>query len=520
MAQKTIFYNGSVVTCDAANPLAGGFVIEGGLFTEVLSFPSTDLSSLDPRARHIDLKGATVLPGLVESHGHLFLTGLRQCHVDLRGAGSFSEVLRRVSSRAKAVSLGSWIIGEGWDHHEWASGGQASLPGKHEFEALSAAVPNHPVFLTRIDWHAAIVNRSGFLATKASIPLDHEGQQTGLLIDTEMEAVQRCIPAPTCAELAEALSRSLGECARLGVTSFHECGASAEEIAVFQEFRAAGKLTCRMHVMIDGTKKAHRENLLAQKPLLLDIDGVLQVRAVKMFADGALGSRGALLFESYNDADTKGVAIASEDEIAEVSKAALRQGYQMATHAIGDRASHVVLNAYGKALAKSSGAALRWRMEHAQMLIPADVDRMARLGIVASVQCVHCVSDARWVKERLGKRRLEERGYLWRSLLERGIKVINGSDTPVEPMGPFTGMQAAVTRGGLGGNEVMTPAEALAAMTIDAAWAAFMDHEIGSIQIGKRADFIIVDQNPLTCSPDLISTTRVQQTFFAGKQIF
>lgn len=517
MAKRTLYQNAVVHTGDDDCPVAIGFVVEDGRFVEILTAPALKLRGDASPIETVDLKGKVVLPGLVETHGHLFLTGLQQLNVDLRRARSFAEVVALVQHKSKTLPAGTWVVGEGWNESQW---GGAGLPGAVEFEQLSAALPEHPVYLTRIDWHAALVNRRGFAQAHAASPLDEQGGATGLLIDLEMEKIQRAIPPPSRGDLEQALTQALKQCAQLGITSFHECGSNAQEIEVFEQFRTEGRLTCRLHVMVDGTKPVLRDAWLGKPPRGLSPDGLLQVRAVKMFADGALGSRGALLFEAYADADTCGIEIAKQDELFAVGQRALEQGYQVATHAIGDRAGHVVLAAYEQVFAGGSRPDLRWRLEHAQMLIPDDVKKMARLGIIASVQCSHCVSDSSWAQARLGAMRLQDRAYRWQSLLTAGVRVINGSDTPIEPLGPFIGMQAAVTRGGVKGPEVMTRRQALAAMTSDGAWAAFMDHEIGSISEGKRADFIVLGKDPLSCSEEDIARLVVEQTYLGGEEIY
>lgn len=521
---------------DSDREVAWGFTVEGGRFSHIFRGPDDMPRSGVPPFGHVDLKGKTVLPGLVESHGHLILTGLMTQRLNLAGAESLDELCAMVGVHAKvAAAGGGWLLGGGWDQSRWQDYDEARL-----LRRLDAASLGCPVFLTRVDFHAALVNsaalRLGGVTAETDDPAGgviartRGGKPTGLLVDNAMQLVGRKIPPPSASQMREALLTALAECAGNGVTAFHDCGVGAEEIAIFERLQAEGRLSCRMHLMVDGTREDLRDSWLERGPRSRTADGLVQIRAIKMFADGALGSHGALLSQPYADRpDCVGIEIASRDLMQKVSEAALARGFQVATHAIGDLAASRALDAYEAAFARHGDGKhgdRRFRLEHAQIVQDADLGRMARLGIIASVQCVHCAADARWAAQRLGKRLAM--AYRWRSFIETGVRLINGSDTPVEPSWPFMGMQVAVSRRGYDGlpvpgnaeGEALTRDQALAAMTIDASYAAFMDDVAGSIGSGKYADFIVVDRDPLRCAEGEIGATKVLETWLGGERIF
>ena len=493
----------------------------------------------------IDLRGAVVIPGIVESHGHIIWTGLMGSRLDLRAVRSFTDLCRLVSDYAKTRIESHWIIGEGWDQNQWSdsstgAGSAGNLAGGltltvEQVEQLSRAASRHKVYLTRVDGHVALANAAALVAAGVDVhtptPVGGligrtpSGALSGLLLDTAMQLVSEKIPSPRPEEIEGALSLALRQMSRHGVTSFHECGANASEIELFERFRATRRLTCRMHVMVDGTRKALREDWLNKGPRLLSGDGTLQIRAIKMFADGALGSRGALLSRPYADEPTTcGIEIAPKTLLEETARRSLMRGFQMATHAIGDLACSNVLDAYEGAEACEgvvSLAAGRFRIEHAQMITDMDVKRMARMGIIGAVQCIHCTDDAPFASSRIGDERLGGIAYRWKSLLQAGVRLTNGSDTPVVPSRPFLGMQAA-TAGDLPGRERerLTPYEALEAMTLGGAYAAFMETLTGSIEAGKFADFVVLDRSPLECSNRELAKIKVIETWMNGNKVY
>lgn len=550
--ERILFKNGHIITAgtppanDAdANGKLVSILVEGGLIKAI--GPSAAMTHRHG-CREIDLEGALLLPGLADSHGHIFWTGLQAMRLQLSHLESFAALVERVAMGALQKSPDQWLVGDGWDQNQWQ--GSTTATGLPEHHDLSRRVPQVPVFLTRVDGHAALVNkvamdRCGINRSTPDPPggqiiRDGSGEPTGLLLETAMELVARLVPPPTATEKREALRIALRRLACQGITSFHECGAAADDLAALDAADAEGWLTCRMHVLLDGFQKDFVDDWLRRGPRLVNkVDelknhygssasgsqrgfsfGRVQVRGIKLFADGALGSRGALLSEPYTDAPTHGVEVTTITELESRIVAAKRAGFQVATHAIGDQAVKNVLKAYAKALAhEADPRALRWRVEHAQLVADEDIAEFARLGLVASVQCSHCVADASWAKYRLGTQRLASLGYRWQSFLKAGVVLCNGSDTPVEAPEPFVGMQAGVTRLGEDSQERLSRSEALGAMTKSAAYAAFWEEAIGALAPGKHADFIAVDQNPMTCPEAAIHKTRVLKTWVDGHEI-
>ena len=547
------FKNAQVITMQREGDTAAAFSVVDGRFQNIYrvspssqsSGPSPDQGIDQVVEQMIDLKGAIVIPGIVESHGHIIWTGLMGSRLDLRAAPSFADVCRLVGTYAQAHPDSEWIIGEGWDQNQWGDcTAGAGVAGKlaggitltdAQVAQLSDAAPQHKVYLTRVDGHVALVNAAALVvagvSSQTSVPTGGligqtpSGSLSGLLLDAAMQLVSKHIPAPRPEDIEAALSLALGQMARHGVTSFHECGASGSEIELFERFRTTERLTCRMHVMVDGTREDLREDWLRKGPQMLSSDGTLQIRAIKMFADGALGSRGALLSRPYDDEpSTCGIEIASKLLLEDTAKRSLKRGFQMATHAIGDRACSNVLDAYEVAEQSEGQLALaagRFRIEHAQMMKDSDVKRMARLSVIGAVQCIHCLDDAPFVRSRIGPERLEGMAYRWKSLLQAGVRLTNGSDTPVVPSRPFLGMQAA-TAGGSADRERerLTSYEALEAMTVGGAYAAFMEAVTGSIEAGKFADFVVLDRNPLQCSNEELAEVKVIETWMNGKKIY
>jgi len=537
---KILYVNANIITAETGSP-ARAMLVDGSMIGALYSEAHPHEAGVDET---VDLAGATILPGLIDSHGHIFWTGLRHMRLQLGDCASEEAMVKKVVAFAAGKPRGTWISGEGWDQNLWSSQYRGDASALPDHQLLSLNLPENPVFLYRVDGHAALINRSALVCAGITretpdppgghIVRDNQDEPTGILLENAMDLVARHLPPMTPGDKKKALGLALAELAQEGVTCFHECGADEQEIEILHEFAESGQLTCRMHVMFDGGKKDLREKFFGQGPTFDDGRALLQVRAVKLFADGALGSRGALLHEEYADAPgISGVPVMREGEICDITIAALQKGFQVATHAIGDLAGEICLNAYQRALETLGHSGdYRLRIEHAQMTSSTDIERYARLGVVASVQCCHCTSDMPWALARLGKERLAGKAYRWRSFVDAGVPICNGSDSPVEPPRPFWGMHAAVTRrgrveGGRGPDcsgdspgEVLTPPEALAAMTSTAAWAAFWESKVGSLAVGKLADFIEIDRDPLKISPDEIHEIKVLRTWFGGRQIF
>jgi predicted amidohydrolase YtcJ len=475
-----------------------------------------------PHTRVIDAAGATLLPGFIDAHAHMLGLGMELEQLDFRRVSSVAEIAARVAAEARRRPPGEWIRGRSWDQTNWGG----TFPTE---AALSAAAPSHPVCLRRVDGHAAWVNRkalalAGITRDTADPPggrilRDAHGQPTGVLIDRAQELAARHIPAPTPAAVKRMLAAAAAECARLGLTGVHDAGVGAAELAAYRELIREGRLPLRIYAMIGGTG-ALWQQWLARGP---ETGEFLTVRAIKLMADGALGSRGAALKEPYTDEPSnRGLLILSRQEIEAVARQAAARGFQVCTHAIGDRANRTVLDAYAAVLLGPNDR--RFRIEHAQVVAPEDIPLFARYSIVPSMQATHATSDMRWAEARLGPARVLG-AYAWQRFLKLGLHVPNGSDFPVEEPDPLRGFHAAVTRqdehanppGGWQPDQRMSRAEALRSWTLDPAWAAFEEHSKGTLEPGKLADLVLLDKDIMTIPAPEILSTRVQMTIVGGR---
>jgi predicted amidohydrolase YtcJ len=519
-----------IYTVDDARPVAEAMAVRGGRVVFVGSDRGAD-ALVGPRTRVLDLDGRTVIPGMVDAHAHLLGLGQSLRSVDLVGTTSYEEVVARVVARAREAPAGTWITGRGWDQNDW---GDTRFP---THEALSRAVPNHPVFLVRVDGHAALANeRAMALAGVTAQTADPEGgrverladgRPSGVFVDNAEELVARAIPAATRDEVKRALVAAVKEANRWGLVGVHDAGAGRRTIELYEELAKAGQLELRTYVMIadDSAAIAH---WFARGPQSALHDGRLWIRAIKLYADGALGSRGAALLEPYDDdPNNRGLLVSPPEHIERVAREALRRGFQVNTHAIGDRGNRVVLDAYQRALTDVPVADHRFRVEHAQVLHYDDVPRFAALDVIPSMQAVHQTSDMYWAGRRVGADRLRG-AYAWRSLLDTGVPVPNGSDFPVEAVNPLLSFHSAVSRqdahdwppGGWHPEQRMTRAEALKSMTIWPAYASFMERDAGSLAPGKYADFVVLDRDIMTVAERDIVGTRVLATYIAGRAVY
>jgi predicted amidohydrolase YtcJ len=481
-------------------------------------------------AEVVDLAGAHVFPGMTESHGHLVGYGAALEEVNLGDAASLEEVVARVRRAAAALPPGAWVLGYGWDQNLWPD---KRFPTNR---TLSAAVADHPVLLRRVDGHAALANARALAAAgiTAATPDPPGGrivreaseQPTGVLLDTAEALLDRAVPAPSAADIERRVLLAGRHLAAFGLTEIHDAGTTAPELAVLRALHAAGRLPLRVYVMLATNDGDWLDGELAVGPRV-SRDGMLAVRAVKLFADGALGSRGALLSAPYSDdPSTRGLEVTSEARLADVVHRAARAGFQPCIHAIGDAAVTRVLDVYERELG-ARGDVLRPRVEHAQIVRPEDVPRFAELGAVASVQPIHCTSDMPWAPDRLGPIRIAW-AYRWRSLLAAGARLCLGSDVPVASPDPRLGMWAAVTRrtpegtppGGWNPAERLSPAEAMAGYTSWAAYAAFEENWRGRIAPGYAADLTVLDRDPTAGDPAAILQAKVLRTVVAGRDVF
>jgi len=527
-----IFENGNIHTMAADRPRAAALAVRGGRLLAIGS--AAEVRRLGGEdAEVVDLHGATVLPGLIDAHGHVAGLGSYGLgRLDLSGARSFADVVAAVGQRAKEVQPGEWIVGGRWDHERWP---ERTLPTHGQ---LSAVSPDNPVWLTRVDGHAGLANAAAMRAagvTRATeapaggaILRNEAGEPTGIFVDNAEELITRHV-AGGHADAAALILKAQEMCLAVGLTGVHDAGVSPAEIAAYQQLERDGRLKLRVYAMVNGDQAADYFRRAG-----LTFGQRLTVRAAKFYADGALGSRGAWLLEPYSDRPTDdagkpyvGLAVNEPAELRQAALDALAQGYQLCVHAIGDRGNCEVLDAVAEALKTHPSPDHRFRIEHAQVLALSDVPRFAELGVLPSMQPTHCTSDMAWVDDRIGAER--SRGaYAWASLRRTGVPIPGGSDFPVESPNPFFGLYAACTcedqrgqpAGGWHPAERMTRTEALRSFTLDAAYAAFEEKDRGSLEVGKLADFVVVDRDVLTCEVGEIPGTRVLRTVIGGETVF
>ena len=522
--------NARIYTVDDTRPVVEAIAVRDGRVVFAGAARGA-LTLKGPRTRVLDLGGRTVIPGMTDAHAHLLGLGTALRNVDLTGAQSYEEVVARVAARAKTAPAGAWILGRGWDQNRWPG---ARFP---THEPLDAAVPGHPVYLERVDGHAGLANAAAMRAAGVTaatkdpaggrIERDSTGAPSGTFVDNAQGLIERAIPAPTRADVRDMTLAAIAECNRWGLVGIHDAGESRQTIDVFEELAKAGRYNLRTYVMVsdDSAALAH---YFAIGPRSALYDGHLWVRAVKLYADGALGSRGAALLAPYaDDPKNSGLLVSAPAHIEAVSERALRAGFQVATHAIGDRGNRLVLDAYERALAAVPTADPRLRIEHAQVLSPEDIPRFAALGVIPSMQASHQTSDMGWAATRLGPERVKG-AYAWRSLLNTGVVIPNGSDFPVEYVNPLISFHSAVTRqsaaneppGGWYPEQRMTRDEALRSMTLWPAYAAFQEHDAGSLTPGKYADFVVLDQDIMRVAAEDILKTQVLATYIGGKAVY
>lgn len=524
-----VVLGGRIHTADGARPVVDAMAVRNGRIVFVGDTVGVR-ALVGPRTQTLALEGRTVIPGMTDAHAHVAGLGQALRNVDLVGTRSVDEVIARVVERARRTPAGEWIVGRGWDQNNW---GDTRMP---THEALSRAVPNHPVVLTRVDGHASFANAQAMRlanVTRASedpsggtILRDANGEPTGVFIDNAMRLVGSRVPPPTRAQTKDAIKAAIAEMHRWGLTGVHDAGASAQVLELYEELGREGALNIRLYAMISD----HAPTIDAwfrRGPLVGAHDGTLWVRSVKLYQDGALGSRGAALLEPYSDEpSTTGLLVSAPAHILEVATRALRAGFQVNTHAIGDRGNRLVLDAYQRAFATQPVADHRFRVEHAQILHHDDIPRFAALGVIPSMQASHQTSDMYWAGARLGETRLRG-AYAWRSLLESGVVIPNGSDFPVEAVNPLISFKASVSRqdhkgwpaGGWYPEQRMTRDEALRSMTLWAAYAGFQEAELGSLTVGKRADFVVLDQDIMRVPEAVLLDTRVLSTWVGGRRV-
>ena len=517
-------------TMDVAKPTASAMAYDkGGRILAVGDIEA--LAKRFPQARRKDLGQATLIPGLIDAHAHVGGLGLAMLSADLVGTRDKAEILQRLRAHAKTLKPGEWLIGGGWDQNDWP---EKTFPGAAD---LDAAFPDRPVWLSRVDGHAGWANSAAMRAVRPSlagawqpdggrIDRNAAGEPTGLFIDNAMLLLEQVRPPMSETTAEHALRIAMRSAAAQGLTGVHDAGISLAELRRFQRLADRGQLPLRITAMADGDSDALES--LCRDGLYRHRSGRLQMRAVKLYADGALGSRGAAMLEDYSDDHgNRGLMVMSPAQLATAVAKAKRCGVQAATHAIGDRGNRETLDLYAKALAADAAGDHRWRIEHAQVLAPQDLPRLAGLHVIASMQPTHATSDMPWAQDRVGPERIVG-AYAWRQLRDSGARLALGSDFPVERVDPRLGLASAVTRadadglpvGGWYPNEKLTAYEALRGFTLDAAYAGFAEAEVGSLQAGKRADFVVLAEDPLAVPGAELRALTVLATYVDGQPVY
>jgi predicted amidohydrolase YtcJ len=533
-AAALILSNGNIYTAAEGQPRAQAVVIVEGRITFV--GVTADALRRAPGARRIDLRGATVLPGLTDAHAHLADIGGRELTFNLEGTPSLQELKNKVRERASRTGAEEWLFGRGWLESRWLP---PEFPTRKD---LDEAAPTRPVVLKRADGHALVANslalrRAGIDRNTADPPggrilKDTSGEPTGMLIDNAQGLVLRLIPPPTDELRVKQLEVGAQRSVRLGWTQLQIAGNSFHEVDLLCQLYRQGRIQLRLYDAINGPG-ADATRLLSEGPSLQRCGAKLTVRGIKLYIDGALGSRGAALLAPYSDApDTRGLLVNNEATLFPILTAALRRGVQIETHAIGDRGNRMMLDLYERAFAavpvsQRAVAEPRWRIEHAQVLTPADIPRFARLGVIASMQPSHAIGDLYFAPSRLGPDRLAG-AYAWRSLLDSGAIVAGGTDAPVEKGDPLIEFYAAVARKSLQGfadanwhlEQRVSRAQALRMLSLLPAYAAFQEKERGSIEPGKLADFTILSNDIMTVPEAEILRTHVLMTLIGGEVVY
>lgn len=529
-AETTVLSAARIHTMNPAQPVVRAMAYDGDGAILALGEAQALLQRY-PGAKRLDAGEATVVPGLIDAHAHLSDLGMTHLTADLVGARDKAEVVERLKRFAATLPPNAWLIGRGWDQNDWPGGDWPSAAD------LDAAFPERPVWLERIDGHAAWANTAAMQVVKrelsgdwqpdgGEVRRDTQGKPTGIFIDQAMNLVRDARPPVDAATAERALVLGMRDAIAHGLTGVHDAGVPMGDFERYQGLADRGEMPLRITAMAAGDGDAL--DYVCEHGLYRHPAGRLQMRTVKVYGDGALGSRGAALLADYSDdPGNRGLMRTSEEDQYRIAAKARRCGVQVATHAIGDRGNYEVLEAYARALGDAVDGDHRWRIEHAQVLAPQDLPRLAKMHVIAAMQPTHATSDMPWAEQRLGAQRIVG-AYAWRQLRDSGAQLALGSDFPVESVDPRLGLYAAVARadadgkpvGGWMPQEKLTAYEALRGFTLDAAYAGFAEQEVGSLEPGKRADFVVLGEDPLAIPPERLRTLTVRATYVDGKAVY
>ncbi len=524
-----IFENATILTMEKAQPNASVLIIKNEKIFDVRNDLNFSIESLSGGVRTFDLEGATILPGFIDSHVHVRELGMDKIKADLVGVETAEDIVTRLQSRFPNPNPGKWLIGQGWDEGEFGSRGYPDRA------VLDAAFPNNPVALESLHGFGGFYNAEALKIASitnetpnpegGTILRRQDGSATGIMLTLAQDLIDVHIPKPNQAQLEDAIIAGLQTMAEAGVTSIHEAGMTEEDVSAFQSLAEKKALPIRVYGMLDGNNKSLMSNWFSNG-YQDDPNDWLDIRSIKVFYDGSLGSRTALMAEPYSDAPdlaNPSERISPEDMLSLGEKAA-DKNFQMAVHAIGDEGNNRTLNIFETALSGKTNH--RWRIEHAQVVLPDFYERLSEMGAIASMQPSHAMGDSNWAEDRVGSERIKH-AYAWQRILAANGKLIFNSDLPGEPWTPMETLYFAVTRQKLDGtpsegwykDQAVSVNTALRAMTIENANAAFQEDTLGSLEAGKWADFVILDKNPSDVSPELIKNIKVKETWVAGKKV-
>jgi hypothetical protein len=533
-------HNGKIVTVDDRNPQAEALAARGD---RIVALGRNDVVKklVGPKTRVIDLQGRMAMPGFIEGHGHFTSLGQSRMMLDLTTAKTWDGIVAQVEAAARKTPEGQWILGRGWHQEKWSRRPEPHVEGYPTHEALSMVTPKHPVLLTHASGHMSFANALAMqlagvnAATRppagGEILRDAAGNPTGAFREAAQGLISRAhgrslrerSPEDARRDLRKAIDLAMDECLAKGVTSFQDAGSSFETIDVFKTLADEQKLKVRLWVMVRASNEEMARRLKEYR-MIGGGNHFVTVRGIKRSLDGALGPHGAWLLEPYEDLPmSMGLNLVTIDSLRETARLAVEHDYQLCVHAIGDRANRETLNVFEETFRKHPSKELRrWRVEHAQHLHPDDLPRFAKLGVIASMQGIHCTSDAVFVLRRLGQRRAEQGAYVWQSLIRSGALVSNGTDVPVEDVSPIASFHASVTRKLANGavffrEQCMTREQALKSYTWNAAYAAFEEDLKGSLAPGKLADIVVLSEDLLTAPEEKLRNARVLYTIVGGQ---
>jgi predicted amidohydrolase YtcJ len=539
-----VILGGKIYTVNDTQPVVEAVVVRG----DKIEFAGAEAEArkwIGDSTQVIDLKGKIMIPGLVEGHGHFMGVGYNELDLDLMSTTSYDEIIAKVKEAASKAQPGQWILGRGWHQDKWDVKPTDMVKGFPVHDQLSEVSPNNPVFLNHASGHMSLANAKAMelagvnqLSVESLVKIDDEGGEvirdkngnpTGLFNENAEDLIWRVVPKSDEVRSKQAFELAVQACHKNGITSFHDAGIGREVIELFKTMKNEGKLGVRIYAMVTGWDRDLVHEWLKKGPEI-DPNHLLTIRSIKLNCDGALGSRGAWLLEPYTDRkDFYGMATLSMDTVLATSRKALKAGFQVCAHAIGDRANREILDRYQTAFTENPTVTdHRFRIEHAQHLNPNDIPRFAELNVIPAMQAIHMSSDRPWAIDRLGEKRIVEGAYMWQTLLKSGVKIVNGTDAPVEPLNPLPSFYASVTRmtlkgqpeGGYEPKEKMTREQALRSYTLDAAYGAFEEKIKGSIEVGKLADFTILSKDIMTISAAEILTTEFNMTIVGGKVVY